>query len=159
MVVEMILSANTSSKSAINICPVWAIVPSCWEKDLSISSSFICVMKEYTILSQYRWEFTDSEKNLGPTMRLRDIPTQTPIFLSSSGESCNAWGFYAHQTREFWLLMYPDQRKYASYVNNVTSKMSSLSRSRKSINHLQYLQYTTRLALSPGFNSSPAVIL
>jgi len=96
------------------------------------------------------------KKKMGPAVRLRDIPTPTRIFSSCSGDSRNAWGLFAHQTREFWLLVYPEKWKYASSVKNVTSKMSSLSRSRKSKNHLQY---ATRLALSPGFNSCTAVIL
>jgi hypothetical protein len=49
------------------------------------------------ILSQYRWELRVSEKIMGPAMRLRDIPTQTPC----SGDSWHAWGLCAHQTREF----------------------------------------------------------
>ena len=96
------------------------------------------------------------EKKMGPTMCLHDIPTQTPILSSCSGNSWNAWGLCAHQTREFWLLMYPNKWKYASSVKNVTSKMSSPSRSRKSKNHLHYASH---LALSPGFNSCTAVIL
>jgi len=36
MVLEMILSANTSSKSAIDICAVWAVAPSCWKVGLVI---------------------------------------------------------------------------------------------------------------------------
>ena len=55
MVLEIILSANTSSKSAIDMCAVWAVAPSCWKQALSISSSLNCAMKGYTILSQYRW--------------------------------------------------------------------------------------------------------
>ena len=31
----------------------------------------------------------------------------TPIFSSCSGDLWNAWGLFAHQTLEFWLLMYP----------------------------------------------------
>jgi hypothetical protein len=98
MVVEMILSANTSSKSAIDICAVWAVAPSCWKQTLSISSSFNYAMKGYTILSQYRWELRVSEKKMGPTMRLHYIPTQTPIFSSCSGDLWNAWGLCAQQT-------------------------------------------------------------
>jgi hypothetical protein len=41
------------------------------------------------------------EKKMGPTMRLRDIPNQTQIFSSCSGDSRNARGLCAHQTREF----------------------------------------------------------
>ena len=62
MVLEMVLSANTSSKSVIDIRAVWAVAPSCWKQALSISSSFNCPLKGYTILSQYRWELRASEK-------------------------------------------------------------------------------------------------
>jgi hypothetical protein len=95
-------------------------------------------------------------EKMGPTMRLRDIPTRTPVFSSCNGDSWNAWRLCAHQTREFRLLMYPDKWKYASSVQNVAPKMSSSSRSRQPKNHLQF---ATRIALSPGFNSCPAVIL
>jgi hypothetical protein len=71
-------------------------------------------------------------EKMGPTMRLRYIPTQVLDFSSCSSDSLNAWGLCAHQTREFWLLMYPDKWKYASSVKNVTSKLSCPSRSRKS---------------------------
>jgi len=46
--------------------------------------SFNCAMKRDTILSQCRWELRVSEKKMGPTMHLREIPTQTPIFSSCS---------------------------------------------------------------------------
>jgi hypothetical protein len=46
MVVEMILSANTSSKSATDICAVWAVAPSCWKEALWISSSFNCQWRD-----------------------------------------------------------------------------------------------------------------
>ena len=65
MVLEMILSANTLSKSAIDIRTVLSIAPSCWKQALSISSSFSCAMKGYTVLSQYHRELRVSEKKNG----------------------------------------------------------------------------------------------
>lgn len=41
------------------------------------------------------------QEKMGPTMRLCDIPIQTPIFPSCCGVSWNTWGLYAHQTRVF----------------------------------------------------------
>jgi hypothetical protein len=54
MVIEMILSANTPSKIAIDKRAVLAVAPSCLKQALSITSSFNSAMG-YTILSQYRW--------------------------------------------------------------------------------------------------------
>jgi hypothetical protein len=49
---------------------------------------------------------------MGPTMRLRDIPTQTPLFSSCSGDSWNSWGLCAQlycnrqMHRDFLITLY-----------------------------------------------------
>jgi hypothetical protein len=97
MVVEMLLSANTSSKSAVDM------------RGISRSAILLKVGLVGFIFFQFRSEGIHNivtvpfeveslrKKKMGPTMQLRDIPTQTPC----SGDSWNAWGLCTHQTREF----------------------------------------------------------
>jgi hypothetical protein len=99
-VLEMILSANMSSKSAIDMC--------CMSRSTILLKvglvNFIffqlCNEGIHNIVTVPLGVESFREK-IGPTMRLRDIPTQTPIFSSCSGDSWNTWGLCAHQTLEF----------------------------------------------------------
>jgi len=54
---------------------------------------------------------------MGPIMRCRDIPHQTPVFSERRGSSCIAFSLV--QIREFLELTYPDRWNHASSENQV----------------------------------------
>ena len=132
LVLQINCFTNTSSSSAIDI------------RCLSRSTMLLKVALFDFILFQWRNEGIYNIVTVRLELSLRwnnwsdyaptRIATHTPLF-SCSGVSWNAWELFAHQTREFWLLMYTDKWMYVSSVKNVVSTMSSLSRSRKSKNH------------------------
>ena len=78
--------------SAILACELWDVAPSCWKYPTESSSSsnwFTKVLK----ISIYAAVLMVSSKKMGPIMRCRDIPHQTPIFSEWRGSSCTAFGF------------------------------------------------------------------
>ena len=94
--------------SAMLACEVGDVAPSCWKYPIESSSSsnwFTKVLK----ISIYAAVVMVASKKMGPIMRRRYIPHQTPIFSEWRGSSCIALGFSLAQIREFRELTYHDR--------------------------------------------------
>ena len=77
-----------------------------------------------------------------------DMATHTVHFIEWSDLSTTLFRVAVPQNMLFWLLIYPDNKKWASLLNHVSLRKSGFS----SILSYNYCHMITLLTLSPGVN-------
>ena len=108
MVLKMILSANTSSKSATGICAVRSRSAIQLKVGL-VNVIFFQLRNEglHNVVTVLLGVESLREKKNGSDYAPTRHSNPNIIFSSCSGDSLNACGLCTHQTREFSLFMYP----------------------------------------------------